>query len=202
MFWGFFDFDESSRKGFPLFILFILFSILWILFDQFWIIWFFDKFRFLLKLKNETCIIIYVLRFPSFAFEHKIKYPCSFGISFLNNWKEIVLHFQQEDVIQQHGHSQKTSKSNSPTNVWLTLLESNIEIEWSWGFWASKNWIHNRGWHVSEWPCFRLLLISIFLFLYWSLRKPLQHLKYMWSTLCLLILAWLEQLKHILGRFE
>ena len=113
-----------------------------------------------MNLKNEKCMIIYILRFPSFAFEHKIKYQCSFGISFLNN--EIVLHFQQEDVIQQHGHSQETSKSNSPTIFWLTLLESNIEIEWSWGFWASKNWIHNRGWHVSEWHCFRLLLIYIF----------------------------------------
>lgn len=134
MFRVFVDFDENSRKGFPLFSRFILFSIFWILLDQFWTIWFFDKFRFLLKLKHEKCIIIYVLRFPSFAFEHKIKYQCSFGISFLNNWKEIVLHFQQEDVIQQHGHSQETSKSNSPTIFWLTLLESTIEIEWSWGF--------------------------------------------------------------------
>ena len=47
-------------------------------------------------------------------------------------------YFQQEDAIQQHDHSQETSKNNSPTIFWLTLLESKIVIEWSWGFSATK----------------------------------------------------------------
>lgn len=120
------------------------------------------------------------MRFPSFAFEHKIEYPCSFGISFLNNWKEIVLHFQQEDVIQQHGHSQETSKSNSPTI--LLAYTSGIKY-WDWMVLRvlsqqKHGYIIEVGMFLND-TVFGFCWFQLFLFLYWSLRKPLQHLKYM-----------------------